>query len=302
MSLERLIYRISDLTALDNPIDYGIVRLLSIPRTLRFRNGFSYRATKKNLLEANTLVELAHMGVEFTEAERDPGASKWRVYANQNLLEFPSGIRVTLDLADSSVLAETFLFDTHFWGNDLAGCDVVDVGAYIGDTALYFASKGARVFAFEPDPLNYHALQRNLALNPGLSGSISTFNMAVGPDATIPFWAGRRSGSSAFAVSGNPVSVRSVSLKTVFEMLRLQSPFLLKTDCKGCETDLVKQSQIKDFAHVQIEYTKSRGRGNPEDIVRNLRALDFAHVRVYKHNLLPFPLSVHGMIRADRAQ
>lgn len=47
---------------------------------------------------------------------------------------------------------ETFL-EQPYGILDVKGRDVVDVGAYIGDTALYFRLKGAkRIYAFEPYP------------------------------------------------------------------------------------------------------------------------------------------------------
>jgi len=46
------------------------------------------------------------------------------------------------------------------------GRTVFDVGGHIGFMALLFSSLGARVLTFEPSPVNYARLQRNLSLNP----------------------------------------------------------------------------------------------------------------------------------------
>src|SRR5437016_2170890 len=52
------------------------------------------------------------------------------------------------------------------------GDRVIDVGAWIGITALYAARLGANVVAYEPDPKAVSEMQANLDLNEGLSVSI----------------------------------------------------------------------------------------------------------------------------------
>ena len=45
---------------------------------------------------------------------------------------------------------------------DVSNKDVVDVGAALGDTAIYFALKGAKhVYAFEPYPYSYNIAKKN---------------------------------------------------------------------------------------------------------------------------------------------
>jgi len=53
---------------------------------------------------------------------------------------------------------------------------VIDIGAYIGDTALYFIHRGARkVYVFEPVEKFYRYLLRNIARN-NLEDRIIAFN------------------------------------------------------------------------------------------------------------------------------
>ncbi|MEQ8605221.1 MAG: FkbM family methyltransferase [Marivibrio sp.] len=49
---------------------------------------------------------------------------------------------------------------------------LVDIGAWIGPTALYAAALGAEVTAFEPDPAALSVLRANLALNPALAARV----------------------------------------------------------------------------------------------------------------------------------
>ena len=60
------------------------------------------------------------------------------------------------------------------------GLVYVDIGAWIGPTVLVAAACGARVVAFEPDPAARDWLQRNVALNPDLPGSVEIIPAALG--------------------------------------------------------------------------------------------------------------------------
>ncbi len=75
---------------------------------------------------------------------------------------------------------ETYL-KTQFNNLIKQGDIVLDVGANIGFHTMYFAElvgKQGKVFAFEPIPINYHALQENLKLNE--FSQIITVNKALG--------------------------------------------------------------------------------------------------------------------------
>jgi FkbM family methyltransferase len=56
---------------------------------------------------------------------------------------------------------------------------VLDIGAFVGDTALYYAERGAYVVVAEPLPNNYKTMMKNLGLNPDLKPRIVPINAAV---------------------------------------------------------------------------------------------------------------------------
>ena len=59
---------------------------------------------------------------------------------------------------------------------------VFDVGANIGITALVFSTQfgdGCRVIAFEPHPLNYERLKKNVELDPDVGSRIETFSFGL---------------------------------------------------------------------------------------------------------------------------
>jgi FkbM family methyltransferase len=58
----------------------------------------------------------------------------------------------------------------------------VDIGAWIGPTALYAARKVARIHAYDCDPVALGALRRNIGVNPDLAGRITTHEHAIGDE------------------------------------------------------------------------------------------------------------------------
>jgi Predicted methyltransferase len=72
------------------------------------------------------------------------------------------------------------LEDEEYGYVDVKSKSVVDIGAFVGDTAVYFAIKGAKkVIAIEPHTGAYEELVENIRIN-GLEGKIVPLNIAVG--------------------------------------------------------------------------------------------------------------------------
>jgi len=84
----------------------------------------------------------------------------------------------------SFVLREQFVEEAYKWLR-VEGKQVVDVGANIGDTAIYFALGGAaHVYALEPYPYSYRLAKRNVELN-CLEKQVTLLNMGCGNEGTI---------------------------------------------------------------------------------------------------------------------
>ncbi|MDP2956834.1 MAG: FkbM family methyltransferase, partial [Longimicrobiales bacterium] len=54
-----------------------------------------------------------------------------------------------------------------------------DIGANIGLYSFFAATKGAHVFAFEPEALNFARLNENIVLN-GLTKLVQAYPVAIG--------------------------------------------------------------------------------------------------------------------------
>lgn len=62
--------------------------------------------------------------------------------------------------------------------NNYRNCTIIDAGANIGNHSLFFSCiMNANVFAFEPHPVAFNDLQKNISLN---DSNIRLFNMALG--------------------------------------------------------------------------------------------------------------------------
>lgn len=117
---------------------------------------------------SNALFEepLAHYG--FLVLHYATLLSKHSVRLENDMALFPDGLCFKYPRSDPvalSVLAEIFV-DKQWSFLNVKNKVVIDVGAYIGDSAIYFVRRGARkVICFEPHPLLYRYLIENIKLN-----------------------------------------------------------------------------------------------------------------------------------------
>jgi len=135
---------------------------------------------------------------------------------------------------------------------------VVDIGANIGDTSIYFALRGAKkVIAIEPLPLNYESAKKNIQLNElrskidlqlaGCSNKIGYIEIDS-----------EKSGMFYFAESEKDSSVRIplVTLDNICKKYDIHSG-ILKIDCEGCEYEVILSTSdetLRRFNGIQIEY------------------------------------------------
>jgi FkbM family methyltransferase len=121
----------------------------------------------------------------------------------------------------------------------LRGRDVIDVGASVGDTALYFVLNGARkVIALEPLPNVARCAEENLKLN-GITGEVKVINAALGSGpVSVPcdydLWS---SNSFSTLSTSGPCKVPGVTISDLLNMV--DDPYLLKMDCEGCEAQVI---------------------------------------------------------------
>ncbi len=173
-----------------------------------------------------------------------------------------------LDKSIGLTLKEIFIDDVYGLRNlDLKGRTVLDVGAYIGDSAIAFAGRGAYVHAFEPMPIIQKYLARNIAANRldnqvrvhpvGLSGR----NERITVDVNLAGLAG--AGVKAVKVDARAeetVTSQELQLVNAFDYLRsagIASADVVKLDCEECEYALLQGGALLEMlrpSHVMMEY------------------------------------------------
>ncbi|MFP3287099.1 MAG: FkbM family methyltransferase [Acidilobus sp.] len=212
-----------------------------------------------------------------------------------------SGNRVSIDLSLERVGLEVngvpAVFNTHcvnaddigetFAGGNyefpevlsgLKGRDVIDVGANVGDTALYFLLNGARkVIAIEPLSNVAKCAEENVRLS-GATDKVKVINAAlIYEPASVPCDYDVLSSRyfSTLNASG-PCKVPGVTLGDLLDMI--EDPYLLKMDCEGCEAQVIlgpEREKLRAFEHVVFEaHPEITGVSN-EKLLASLKELGF---------------------------
>ena len=169
---------------------------------------------------------------------------------------------------------------------DVHNKSVLDVGAFVGDSAMLFALRGARrVVAVEPSPWAYKMAEKNVEVN-GLSDVITLVNCAVSREdgKILKLPSGEiNTGFRALAAAKGDVPVFACTLDSLIEKY---GPFdVVKVDCEGCEHESIPYSRrIGEVREVLVEYHDGY-----EDIVRKLREDGF--------DIIKYPVISRGNIK-----
>lgn len=135
---------------------------------------------------------------------------------------------------------------------DVKGKIVVDVGAYVGDSAIYFALKGAkRVFAIEPHPNAFAEMLDNIKLS-NLEHIIVPLNLGIASRSSKICIenADIRATAHIYHRPGNCIdAVPAITLGELINKFNIDvNNTVLKMDCEGCEFDVI----LNDYEHVRL--------------------------------------------------
>jgi len=160
----------------------------------------------------------------------------------------------------------------------LRGRDVIDVGANVGDTALYFLLNGARkVIAVEPLPSVARCAEENVRLS-GAADKVKVINAALSYEpASVPCDYDVLSSRYFSTLKGSgPCKVPGVTLGDLLNTV--EDPYLLKMDCEGCEAQVIlgpERERLRAFEHIIVEtHPQITGVSN-EKLFASLKELGF---------------------------
>jgi FkbM family methyltransferase len=155
------------------------------------------------------------------------------------------------------LIKEQFMDEAYKWLN-VKGKEVVDVGANIGDTAIYFVVNGAKyVYAFEPYPFSYKIALKNIKLNK-LEKKVTLLNEAIGKENKTIYINGnyKNIGSDDLKEFKRGKKIKIITLEEVVKRFKLKDA-VLKIDCEGCEYNSILNTPnevLRNFEQIMIEY------------------------------------------------
>lgn len=196
--------------------------------------------------------ESALDGVLYTLTRKSYSPGK-RIHSRLGLFETRSG---TLDFVYANYAYEVDL--KHFI--EAQAFDVFfDVGSCIGEYSVWLGRKGYRCFAFEPVPVSYEMLTKNIALNK-LQNRVTAFNYGLGDKPAIEHFKIHtvNPGASKRVKCGteHTTKVEIKTLDDVYETLDLNpsTKILVKIDIEGMEVEMLTGAQhfLKHFNDITL--------------------------------------------------
>jgi FkbM family methyltransferase len=173
---------------------------------------------------------------------------------------YPPGIcyplRIRLRTADVPVYVECLLDGEYAFDLPFDPETIVDAGANIGLTSIYFANKypKAKIIAVEAEASNFSVLKRNVQpyltifpVHAALWNRDGETSVGERPAAT--------GGKSAFVVRDGPgVKTRAITMQTLLREMSAQIIDLVKIDIEGAEKEVFEDtSWLTDVKCVMIE-------------------------------------------------
>ncbi|MEM3191240.1 MAG: FkbM family methyltransferase [Candidatus Parvarchaeota archaeon] len=228
----------------------------------------------------------------------------WRIKNIENrflVLYKDVSIKCRYDVGyDIGHLKEIFL--DHVYGLDFKGKVVLDIGMSNGDSAIYFAKRGAKlVIGVEPFTESYELARENIAQN-NLDGVVLPVNAAL--SSTIGEAVLRLATSSPNANSLEPADhiashivfdsqsrVQTTTIQGLMNEFNIRQVDFLKMDCEGCEYRVLRSlppEVLARIGEIRLEFHEG-----PADIPKLLRQSGF---------LVECKGMLMGYIRASRSR
>ena len=164
---------------------------------------------------------------------------------------------------------------------------LIDVGANVGDTAIYFANKGYTVYAFEPLPNVCDIALKNISLNPQIKDKIKFINKACSckngfitlnydDEETSVF-------TSEFIKAKKTIEVETITIEDILEEYNIE-PCILKIDCEGCEVGIIQNTDLSMFDEIIFEFHTFLTKFNEKKLIALLEKQGFELNEINYHD------------------
>lgn len=134
--------------------------------------------------------------------------------------------------------------------------NVLDIGAFVGDSSIYFILKGAKkVYAIEPHPDAYNEMLENIKLN----NMIKIIPINVGISYEFDYISISTTKANTQHILLKPqekgYKIPAYSLSKLIDKYNIDAE-VLKMDCEGCEYNIILKDYdtIKEFDEIGFEY------------------------------------------------
>ena len=158
-----------------------------------------------------------------------------------------------------SHLKEIFFNQPYYWlwSQAKPHTTLIDIGAFIGDTATYFAmnSNIDKIIAYEPHPKTFKILSNNIsALPKPIASKIKLKDTPIfNEEVYVSNSTNTITGTNKVLVGGKD-SIKATTLG--LELKNLKN-VIIKSDCEGAEYQIFKNTKdLKNVYAVQLEYHK----------------------------------------------
>jgi FkbM family methyltransferase len=220
----------------------------------------------RNDLEAYNLAhtQIGHNGLEYDVKKDTIIVSRTHITSrtekNSNYNNNEAAVRL-YDAIGNGDIVDIFVNDMY---GDLPvkGKMVIDIGANIGDSAIYFALRGAsKIVGIEPYPRSYNIAKQNIELN-NLSDKVTLLLAASGANNGYinvdPEYKSDINSPLIEFRQQEGVRVRVMTLDTILNENKISyRDAILKIDCEGCEYETLlstPDSTLQRFSHISLEY------------------------------------------------
>ncbi len=200
----------------------------------------------------------------------------------------PRGAIASFRLLEERACAydEIFVRQDYYWlwSRMRKGTVVLDLGANIGDTLIYFAmhSNVAKVLGYEAQGITYNAAARYVSMLPQpLRDKITLYNAAVACAHGITKYSNTHVGDRGFRVGAGHKTVKTTTLDSAIHAANEYSTSIaIKCDIEGYEYKVFKEAaKLSKVYMTMIEY-----HDGPQDLPRILRRNGF-NVRTEKRGI-----------------